>query len=405
VTNSSNSKLLKNILLSGALNHALIALLGIFRVPLVIGTFGTAVFASYTASLGFWTLIAAVGESARQRVRIINFSGNSSRFNQKILWQSVGCSLGIGVLTGAFFFYAGGDVAPDLGTFIVAMLCGVIYIPFAMALGRLEGEFRFTSANVVFSVGQLIGFLVTLLGCFTGQIWLVGFSVLLPFFLPGVFSALTYFTNRNRRAEQSHAQVGSVEMEENGSRSLLLAVLFFETLVYAVDGALVLRFAGPTEAATLAIVQRISAVFGILPIIMAPLATALNLKESVKHLSTKVKKIQIYFGLALVVFVMFIGFPLFQFLSNDKLELNPWTLVAASVTGLILASTTTDIQSASSPSLIRVKATTTAILACCNILFTIALCPIIGATAAFLSTGIGQLIYFSVVKGFRRRLD
>ena len=175
---ASNTKLLSKVLLSGGLNQAVMALFGFLRVPFVIGTFGTAVFASYTASLGFWTLIAAVGESARQRVRIIKFSDGSTQFNQKILWQSVGCALGVGIITGTFFIYSGEDLAPDLGTFIVSMVCGVAYIPFAMALGRLEGELRFASANIVFSVGQLIGFLVTILGCVYGQIWLVGFSVL-----------------------------------------------------------------------------------------------------------------------------------------------------------------------------------------------------------------------------------
>jgi len=184
---------------------------------------------------------------------------------------------------------------------------------------------------------------------------------------------------------------------------LLLLVLFSETLVYAIDGALVLRFAGATEAAIYAVVQRISAVFAILPIIMAPLTSALNLREGISDLETKVRKIQIYFGSGLAALVMIFGFPLFHFLSSGQLVLDVWTLVAASCTGLILAATTTEIQSATTTRLIRVKASTASVVACCNIGLTILLCPFIGATAAFVSTGFGQLVYFFVVKEFRKR--
>lgn len=397
----SNNKLLGKVILSGGLNQAITAILGLVRVPLVISTFGSSSFASYAAALGFWTLIAAVGESARQRVRILKYAGNLGYAYRKILLQSVFVAVAAGGALGAIFLSIGGEVRPDKETFSVALICGILYIPFAMEVGRLEGDFKFATANLVISIGQLLGFCLTLVACYLGQIWLVGLSVLFPFFLPGILLVLKGLGGRRENESQSISQIRTDP--QTGTHPMMLVVLLAETLVYAIDGALVLRFAGPSEAANYAIVQRIAAVFAILPIIVAPLSAALNLKEVVDKLSTKVSRMQTYVGLFLAILVMSVGFPLFQFLSHGKLNLSVWTLLAACGSGFILAATTTEIQSATSSRLIRVKAKMASGLALFNICFAILLCPFIGATAAFLGTGIGQILYFSVVRKVRKR--
>jgi hypothetical protein len=395
-----DSNTLTKLIFTGGLNQLVMAVIGLARVPLVIGTFGTESFASYSAAIGFWTLIAAVGESARQRIRIFEFSGFSSSLYSKILWQSLGIAAILSGLIGAIFLNFGNQVSPDLGTFSVALACGLIYIPFAMAIGKLEGQFKFASTNLTIASGQIIGFFITIVGCYSEQIWLVGVSVLIPFFLPGVLSWLLGIVRRN--GYETSGTIRDYNGVQKDTRSLLLLVLISETLVYAVDGALVLKFAGPNEAAIFAIVQRIASVFAILPIIVAPLSSSLNIKDGTKALKKQVQRIQVLAGVGLFAVALSAGGFLFSFLSKGHLQLNYWTLLAASASGLVLAMTTTEIQSATSSNAIRLKARVTPALALTNLILTASLCPIIGATAAFLTTGTGQLVYFVLIRNQRR---
>lgn len=396
----NNSNLIRKLVVSGGVNQLAIAFVGLLRVPLVISTFGTEKFASYAAALGFWTLIAAIGESARQRIRILEFADSNRESSRMVLWQSVGLACATGILSAFVFLNLGGSSSPDLFTFAVAFSCGIIYVPFAMSMGRLEGQFKFSTANFYLAVGQVLGFLITLLGCFLGQIWLVGFSVLFPFFLPGVIGYLIRF-----KKPQSGfiTKIEPNSSTQHNDRPLLLLVLFSETLVYAIDGALVLRFAGSEQAAIFAVVQRIVSVFAILPMVIAPLSSALNIKQGMAGLKSAVLKIQIYSGLALSTFVMLLGPILFNLLSHGQLQLNMWTLTVACMSGLILALTTTEIQSATSSKLVSLKATVVSIVAIFNISVTVALGPSLGATAAFISTATGQLLYFTSIRIYRRR--
>lgn len=396
----SNARLVLRLLLSGGIHHIAILLVGLIRVPLVITYFGTETFASYAAALGFWTLIAAIGESARQRIRILEFSKSSDAYKSKILWQSVGLAFLVGIVAATIFICLGGKAAPDIGTLSVAFVCGVMYVPFAMAIGHLEGQFKFATTNLTLAVGQIVGLLISIWGCVLGQIWIVGFSVLIPFFIPGLVAYAMSF--RNASTDLSITDESSNVNDQNGSRTLLLLVLFSETLVYAIDGALILMFAGPEQAAIFAVLQRIVAVFAILPIVVAPLASSLNIRQLNTSLKQLVSRIQIYTGLALFAIVMAIGLPIFSVLSQGQLQLSFWTLTCACASGLILALTTTEIQSATSSRLIRTKAATASMVALCNISITVGLSPFIGAAAAFVSTGAGQVCYFLAVKRSKR---
>jgi len=398
---SNGNALLGKVLASGATNQVVMALIGFLRVPLVIGTFGPELFASYSAALGFWTLIAAVGESARQRVRIISFSADPRKMLLRILLQSTGVGSLIIVASSLMITGFGSLSSPDLPTFTVAMVFGIFYIPFAMAIGHLEGQFKFASTNFLFTAGQLIGLLVTLLACSLGQIWLVGISVLIPFFIPGLwkFSRLLF-----PKAPSNSAAIANDEaFFETGSRPMLLLVLLAETLVYAIDGALILRFAGHDQAAIFAVVTRIAAVFAIVPMMVAPLSTALNLRDNLSLSFRKVNQLQRLVGLFLWLFVLVAGRVIFEFLANGQLEYNFWTLLAASTSGLILTFTTTEIQSATSAKLVKIKSLVMSLVATFNIILTISLSPFIGASAAFISTGVGQLIYFAAVSTVKRR--
>lgn len=397
----NNSRLILRLLLSGGLNQIAVVVVGFIRIPLVIGTFGTGTFASYAAALGFWTLIAAIGESARQRVRILEFSNLGGSHNSKILWGSLGLAFLVGNLSAILFFNLGGQDTPDIGTFAVAFACGVLYVPFAMAMGRLEGQFKFATTNLTLAAGQVLGLLVSIWGCLIGQIWVVGLSVLVPFFVPGIITFLRAIKQDSSRSKRLDGQKSTCDAID--SRPLMLLVLFSETLVYSVDGALILMFAGPEEAAIFAVLQRIVSVFAILPMVVAPLATSLNIQEPNHELKKTVSRIQFYAGLSLSLTVMVLGIPAFNLLTQGQLDLSIWTLAAACTSGLILAVTTTEIQSATSSKLVRTKATTVSILAVLNITLTVVLCQFIGAAAAFLSTGIGQIIYFLAVKQARRK--
>jgi len=397
----NNSRFIIKLLLSGGLNQIAVVIVGFLRVPLVISTFGTETFASYAAALGFWTLIAAIGESARQRVRILEFSNLSGFYNSKILWGSLGLAFLTGILSAILFIYIGRQETPDVGTFVVAFACGVLYVPFAMAMGRLEGQFKFAITNLTLAAGQGIGLLISIFGCLVGQIWVVGLSVLVPFFVPGIVTVLHAIRQKSPRNNRLDGQKGVSDAID--SRPLMLLVLFSETLVYSIDGALILMFGGSEEAAIFAVLQRIVSAFAILPMIIAPLATSLNIREAQNDLKKTVSKIQIYAGLCLSITVMGLGIPAFNLLAQGQLELNVWTLAAACTSGLILAVTTTEIQSATSSKLVRTKATTVSIVAILNITLTVVLSPFIGAAAAFLSTGFGQIIYFVAVKQAKRK--
>jgi len=397
----NKSSVLAKLIFSGGLNQAISALVGLLRVPLVLGTFGVEAFASYTAAIGFWTLIAAVGESAKQRVRILEFSSSSDVSFRKIFFQSTAVAVIAGLALGSIFINFGQASSPDIGTFSVAVSCGILYVPMAMAMGRLEGRFKFGTANLSLAVGQIIGFFISVLACNTHQIWLVGFSVLFPFFLPGIIS-FTLDTRVNRKNRLKTNEINS-EGSQKDSRALLLVVLLCETLVYAIDGALVLRYAGPTEAAIFAVVQRIVSVFAILPIVIAPLAASIQHSETGSKLKSVVQRIQVVGGVLLFTSVMMGGGFFFSFLAKNKLELGFWTLLAACGSGLVLALTTTQIQSATSSREVSLKALLTPCLAIVNIGSTIILSPIIGATAAFLSTGVGQIFYFAIIKRQSRK--
>jgi hypothetical protein len=397
----NNSRLILRLLLSGGLNQIAVVVVGFIRIPLVISTFGTETFASYAAALGFWTLIAAIGESARQRVRILEFSNLGGSHNSKILWRSLGLAFLVGNLCAILFFNIGGQETPDIGTFAVAFSCGVLYVPFAMAMGRLEGQFKFATTNLTLAAGQVLGLLVSIWGCLIGQIWVVGLSVLVPFFVPGIITFLRAIKQDSSRSKRLDGQKSTSDAID--SRPLMLLVLFSETLVYSVDGALILMFASAEEAAIFAVLQRIVSVFAILPMVIAPLATSLNIREPKYELKKTVSRLQFYAGLSLSLTVMVLGIPAFNLLTQGQLDLSIWTLAAACTSGLILAVTTTEIQSATSSKLVRTKATTVSILAALNITLTVVLCQFIGAAAAFLSTGIGQIIYFLAVKQARRK--
>jgi hypothetical protein len=253
----------------------------------------------------------------------------------------------------------------------------------------------------MFTIGQIIGLLLTVVACQVNAIWLSGISVLVPFFVPGLWTFAKFLLNGKSLKRSQVAE--AIKIDKVETRSLLLIVLFAETLVYAIDGALVLKYAGHDEAAVFAVTVRISAVFAIVPMIVAPLSSSLNLRSGEGLSSRNVNFLQRSVGLTLWVVIMLIGGPAFNFLSHGELQFDFWTMAAACTSGLILAFTTTEIQRATSLKMVKTKSILTSIVAFFNIVFTISVCPWIGATAAFVSTGIGQLIYYVVIRLCRKR--
>lgn len=397
----SRYSFLAKVIGSGAVNQIIMAGVGIIRVPVVIVSFGPELFASYSAALGFWTLIAAIGESARQRVRIVTFSGPRLADYRKILIQSLVAASLVAILCFIIFLAFDKNSAPDSLTFLTAMIAGVTYIPFAMGIGRLEGQYRLASANLLFSVGQVLGLLLTFCACQLQAIWLVAVSVLVPFFIPGLCFFFVYLTTNLTHGQNLIAKERSVKKESQ--RPLLLLVLFAETIVYAVDGAIILKLAGHEEAASFAITSRISAIFAVLPIIMAPLSSSLDLGSEKGVSARQISLLQKSVGLGLWSGILIFGELFFNSLAHNKVQFSFFTLLAASTSGLILTLTTTEIQRAVSSDLIRVRAIATPLVAILNLSLTATLCPFLGATASFLSTGLGQLIYFLVVRRHRRR--
>lgn len=377
---------------AGVLSQVIVALVALFRTPIIINTLGPQEFGSYVALIGCWAVMAAVGEGYRANLRQAGLQETS---NFKSLIQNYARNSwisAVAIFPAIFILYfasVNNANSVDWPLFLVVAALGFVYPIFAGAVGKVESQAKFTWFHATTIIGQLISLLTVLFIGDAGNIYIFAVVTLLPAFAPGVFAL-----SKMRRQSVTTREVVS-PLSFNHFFSL---VIVFETVAYSLDSAILLAFIGPSAAAEFAVTQRLMVFFSIIPSVLAPLIAYQSNRQSSRKWLKRVQINQTIFAVGISIFLLISGGYLFNFLTHGLLTYNPWLVVVGCINGVVGSFASTTIQSISSSALIRKRFFGSVLLVSVSTIVTITLISTAGPAAAFFGTIVGTLAYWLVAR-------
>jgi hypothetical protein len=377
---------------AGVLSQIVVALVALFRTPIIINSLGPKEFGSYVALIGSWAVMAAVGEGYRANLRQsrlqedLNFRSLIQNY-AKNSWISV-----VAVLPAILILYFASMTnsdSVDWFLFLVVAALGFVYPIFAGAVGRVESQGKFTWFHGTTIIGQTISLLTILFLGESGNIYIFAIATLLPAFAPGAFAFW------KMRGQPIRAGRVSSSVSFNHFYSL---VIVFETVAYSLDSAILLAVIGPSAAAEFAVMQRLMVFFSVIPLVLAPLiAYQSNIARSSKWLK-RVQINQTLFAIGISIFLLIFAGYLFDFLTQGLVTFNFWLLVVGCTNGVVGSFASTTIQSVSASTLMRKRFFGSVLLVLVSTIVTISLVQVAGPSAAFFGTIVGTLAYWLVAR-------
>lgn len=375
------------VLAAGATSQLALVLVGFIRLPFIVSTFGSTQFATFSSSLAISFLLLSVSEALRRTARELSKSNELRKSDfLKLAWPHVAL-----VFVASFLLIAGvamthERVKPDITILILVCASGFVAIPVSFVIGCVEGQGQLTLVSQWTTILTLLSLPLTMIGCSLHSIIIVGLASVLPSSIPGL-AAIRQFNkvpNQNYPARPENLLL---------LRNSYLSITASETLVYAVDGIVILAIAGPADASVFAIVQRVASAFAVAPVALAPYLAIYSSNQKSDKSVRLVQTVQVAIAVCLAISMLGGREFIFGLLSGGEIQPNATVVLSAVANGLVLSLCGPVIQSVTTGRPLIKRAKLAPLVAVSGLILNVLLIAILGASGAFIATAISTVLY------------
>jgi len=371
-----------------------VILLGFAKSKLIFSQIGAEKFSQIAVYLSVWLLFGLVGESERSLIR--QLSPNDGEAFADIIVGRMKSSAKVIIiifiiLLVVIHLLIGSSLTRQFLYLFVIAFGGFIYSVVSLFVGRTESQGSIVRVNVIIIIGNIVTFPIFIFFLhFMGSI-----GVLVSFVLSSCSTGLYLvfkFHVVHRIGKLAFAKVAS------GRVSPFLLILLFESLGYAVDSLLVSSNFDANHVTVFSLVQKVSIIFGLLPISLSVVRSLNNANRANKSSI----KLMFWVGLSFtfvssLIFLVVVPIVISIITANSiRAPLNLlYAFVFAGVTGILTAQT---VDSANALKDTKVRTRIIVPLSLLNLILSYFGFHYLGFAAPIWVNGIIQLVYAFSIK-------
>jgi O-antigen/teichoic acid export membrane protein len=376
----------------------LLALIGLIRMPLVIGSLGISKFAGYSAALGLWAVVAAIGESSRANARQVTSDKGIANFDTTQAFTSTLLLSVVTIAISGFIIVSGNPHSQlvDMKALSCFALGAILYPFFAIRIGIREGLGKFSWFQISTITSQLLSLATCLVFIPFHDSFLFAISFVVPALLPGLYATLKSRGEIAGKPKIFRRRVGLLP-EAQAFKFSVISVS--ETIAFTLDPAIVLGTVGAIASAQFALTQKFCVAFAIVPMVLAPVIAVSN---SSRYSKSSVKRFQRIQGLtALVIGAgLLVASPmLFDIFSHGALAMDYQILFFGCLNGVVGSYLSPILQAKIQKGVLSRRSVAAAIYAVASIALSFLFAKLVGAPGPFLASSVTLTAYVLFMSG------